>query len=115
MEEEFEMNQVALIGRIVRKIEPKYSGENRMAISNVLAVNRTYKSGKKVETDFIPFSAWGKTAELLNEYCEKGDLVGLTGAMYSRSYLNNEKETVFVIELSVNHIQFLQQKDEKIS
>lgn len=106
------MNQTALVGRIVREIEPKYVGDNRMVVNNTLAVNRIYKTENGPAADFIPFVAWGKTAELLNEYCKKGDLIGLTGKMQSRSYVKDAQEQVFVVELAADEVQFLQQKKE---
>lgn len=106
------MNQTALIGRIVRELEPKQVGENRMVLNNTLAVQRLYKTENGPDADFIPFVAWGKTAELLNNYCKKGDLIGLTGRMQSRSYLKNEQDQVFVVELVVDEVQFLQNKRE---
>jgi len=109
------MNQTALIGRIVREIEPKTIGENRVVINNTLAVQRIRRTENGPEADFIPFVVWGRTAELLNEYCRKGDLIGLTGKMQSRSYLKNEEEQVFVVELVVDQLQFLQSKKETMN
>lgn len=106
------MNQTAMIGRIVREIEAKTVGENKVVVNNTLAVQRLYKTDSGQEADFIPFTAWGKTAELLRDYCRKGDLIGLTGKMQSRSYLKNEQEQVFVVELIADEVQFLQTRKE---
>ncbi|MFL2119760.1 single-stranded DNA-binding protein [Marinilactibacillus psychrotolerans] len=100
------MNQVSMVGRIVREIELRDIGEGKIVLNNVLAVQKNYG----VEADFIPFVVWEKRAELIEEYCNKGDLVGLMGKMQSRTYKNNESETVYVVELLVNEVQFLQPK-----
>ena len=104
------MNQVSMVGRIVREIELLDIGEGKIVSNNVLAVQKNYRTDHGVEADFIPFVVWEKRAELIEEYCNKGDLVGLMGKMQSRTYKNNESETVYVVELLVNEVQFLQPK-----
>ncbi|MFC6464241.1 single-stranded DNA-binding protein [Marinilactibacillus sp. GCM10026970] len=107
------MNQVSFVGRIVRDIELRDVGEGKIVMNNVIAVQRHYKSEGNTEADFIPVVAWGKRAELIEEYCNKGDLIGLNGKMQSRSYQNSDKETVYVVELLVNDVQFLQPKKQE--
>lgn len=109
------MNQTAFIGRIVRPIEVKNVGENRLVVNNTIAIQRYRKNESGQEADFIPFVAWGKTAELIDAHCHKGDLIGLTGRMQSRSYLRNEQDQVFVVELVADEVQFLQPKKEVLT
>ncbi|MBM6614410.1 single-stranded DNA-binding protein [Desemzia sp. RIT804] len=104
------MNQVSVIGRIVRDIELKDLGEGKQVVNNTIAIPMTFKKDSGQDTDFIPIVAWNKTAVLLHKYCKKGNLIGLTGRMQSRSYLNKENETVYVVELVVNTVQFLSNK-----
>lgn len=102
------MNQLNLVGRIVREIEIKEVGEGKVVLNNSLAVKRKFKNEQGQQADFIPIVAWGQVAKLLRIYCEKGDLVGMTGHIQSRSYQNKEEETIFVVEMLVNEIDFLQ-------
>lgn len=104
------MNTIALIGRMTKDIELKDIGEGRFVTNNTLAVRKNYKKDGTTEADFIPFVAWGKRAELLEEYCSKGDLIALTGKMQSRSYKNESEETKYVIEMVVEDIDFIQKK-----
>lgn len=104
------MNQVALVGRIVREIELRDVGDGKIVLNNVLAVQRNYRTDHGTEADFIPFVVWGKRAELIEEYCNKGDLIGFTGKIQSRTYQSNESETVYVVEVFVNEVRFLQPK-----
>lgn len=107
------MNRLTVVGRITRDIELRDIGEGRIVSNNSLAIQRTYKSENGPEADFIPFTVWGKRAELLEEYCQKGDLIGLDGRIQSRRYQNAEDETVFVVEMVVEDIQFLQPKRQE--
>lgn len=104
------MNNYATIGRLVRPIELKNIGEGKKVLNNTLAIQRTFKSGNGQEADFIPFQAWGNVGERIATYCKKGDLVGLTGRIQSRSYINREEESVYVVEMIVESVRFLQNK-----
>lgn len=107
------MNQVHVIGRLVREIEVKELGEGRMVMNNTIAIPMIYKKENGHDTDFIPIVAWNKTAGLLKQYCKKGDLIGVTGKLQSRSYLNKENETVYVVEIVVSSIDFLTSKPKE--
>lgn len=102
------MNQVTLVGRLVREIQLQEVGESKSVVNNTIAVQRIFKTEQQQQADFIPLVAWGKVAKLLDLYCEKGDLIGINGKMQSRSYINSENITIFVVEMRVEEIQFLQ-------
>lgn len=104
------MNQVTLVGRLVRGIQLQEVGESKSVVNNTIAVQRIFKTEQQQQADFIPLVAWGKVAKLLDLYCEKGDLIGINGKMQSRSYINSENITIFVVEMRVEEIQFLQNK-----
>lgn len=107
------MNQVNLIGRLVRDVEVRDLGEGRQVVNNTVAVSTNFKKEGGQDTDFIPIVAWNKTAVLLHQYCKKGSLIGLSGRMQSRSYLNKENETVYVVEMVVNTVNFLSSKPKE--
>lgn len=109
------MNQVHLIGRLVREIELKDLGEGKQVVNNTIAVPMTYKKESGQDTDFIPIVAWNKLAGLMHQYCKKGHLIGLTGKLQSRSYVNKENETVYVVELVVSSVDFLTSKPKETS
>lgn len=107
------MNRLTLVGRITRDIELRDVGEGRIVLNNTLAVSKVYRRENGQEADFIPFVVWGKQAELIEEHCQKGDLIGLDGRIQSRRYQNKEDETVFVIEMVAEDCRFLQPKRQK--
>ncbi len=110
---DFFMNRTVLIGRIVRDIQMRQLEKGQLVMNNVIAVNRLYKQEGQQEADFIPFVSWGKKAELIEQFCAKGDLIGLEGKLQSRKYEDKDGETKYVIELNVDNIQFLQPKKEE--
>lgn len=102
------MNRITVIGRIVRDTELKQVGDGRIVMNNTVAIPRTFKTEFGQDTDFLNFVAWGKRAEIIEEYCNKGDLIGLDGRIQSRSYENEKKQTVYTIEMNVESVHFLQ-------
>lgn len=104
------MNTIGLVGRLVREVELKNIGEDRVVINNTLAVAKKVRKEKGPQADFIPIVAWGQVAKLMQLYCEKGHMVGLTGRIQSRSYVNKEEDTIFIVEMLVEEVHFLQNK-----
>lgn len=108
------MNRLSIIGRIVRDTKLREIGDGRIVLNNSIAVPRTFKTDNGQDTDFINFVAWGKRAELIEEYCNKGDLVGLDGKFQSRTYINEQKQTIYIVEMLVESVHFLQpRRDNK--
>ena len=69
------MNLFIFNGTICRDIEMKYTQNSNMAvISNSLAFNKKDANGNQ-STVFLDFVAFGKTAELINQYYQKGDML----------------------------------------
>ena len=96
------MNNVNLVGRLTHEPTLKYSGEGKAIPKASVAVSRT-----KEITDFINIVAFGKTAELIAEYHRKGDLIGLSGAIWTGSYDAQDGTKRYTFEVAVNSITFV--------
>ena len=106
------INSVNLTGRLTRDPELRVS-QSGIAIGNfTLAVNRTFtdRNGER-QADFINCVAFKKTAELLKQYVSKGSQIGVTGRLQSRSYENKEGQRVYVTEVVVENLVFLDTKN----
>ena len=75
-----------------------------------LAVNRTRKAEGHPEADFINCVSWNKTAELMNQYLSKGELIGIEGRIQTRNYDDNSGRKVYVTEVITDSVQFLESK-----
>lgn len=105
------MNKIILIGRLVNDTELKTLNNGTNYVQGTIAVNRNYKNSEgNYEADFIDFSAFGLTAELINKYFVKGDRIGIIGRLQSRSYTNQQGQKMIVREVIVENIEFLQDK-----
>ena len=77
-------NKVFLMGNLTRDVELKYTPSDQ-AVANIgLAVNRRYRTREgedREETTFVDCEAWGRTAEVMNQYLSKGRPVFLEGRL----------------------------------
>lgn len=109
------MNAVVLIGRTTRDIDLRRTGNGTAVASFTLAVNRDFKTNDGQEADFIQCVAWKKTAELLEQYVHKGDRIAVNGSIRTRNYEDSHGRTVYVTEVLVNHVEFLETKNREQS
>ena len=98
------MNNVQLIGNLTKDIELRKTAEGKSVVNFTLAVARTYDREK---ADFINCVAWNKSAELLHNYCKKGDKIGVSGSIQVRNYDNSQGQRVYVTEVLVDRIDLL--------
>ena len=101
------MNTLMLVGRLARDVEVKTLESGKEVTKVTLAINRSYKNADGVyDTDFIDCTLWDGLAININEYCKKGDLVGIRGRLQTSTY---EKDDVKhkVMEVIVEKLSFL--------
>ena len=105
------MNKVILIGRNTKKPETKYTqGQNPTAISRgTLAVDRKYKRDGEPTADFINFVAFGKTAEFIEKYFDKGSKMVIEGRIQTGSY-EKDGRTVYTTDVVVEAVEFGESK-----
>lgn len=105
------LNVVALMGRITRDPELKYTPGNVAVCSFSIAVERSYKSesGER-QTDFINCSAWRQTAEFVCKYFQKGSLIAVTGELQTRKYTDKDGVNRTATEVQVSNASFCDSK-----
>ena len=109
------MNKVVLIGRLTKDPDLRFTtGENSKAVVRLtLAVDRyNTKTGEK-EADFIPVVVWGKQAENVANYTNKGSQVAVSGRIQTRSYDAQDGTKRYVTEIVADQfggVQFLGSK-----
>ena len=81
------LNIVAIQGRLSADPELRTTQTGTPVCSFTLAVQRNVKgSDGEYGTDWIDCVAWGKTAELICKYFQKGQLMAVNGSLQTRSY-----------------------------
>ena len=103
-------NKVQLIGHLGQDPEiVNLDSGNKLAKFSI-ATNETYRNakGEKVEdTQWHNVVAWGKTAEIVENYLGKGKEVAIEGKLIHRSYENKEGEKRYVTEVKCNELLML--------
>lgn len=88
------MNSVNLIGRLVKNVEIKQLSSGKRMSKFSLAVRRSDD-----KADFISCTAFDKMADVLVQYCNKGDQIGINGAI--RAGMEDDKYHSNVVVSSI--------------
>lgn len=100
------MNSITLVGRLTRDPELKTSKAGSMFCNFTICVYNPYK-GVDGKDDFFDCVAFGKTAERISSYGEKGKMVGVSGAIHQKKYTKNDGTVVTTFEVSVNECSII--------
>lgn len=109
------LNKVFLIGRLTRDPDLRYIPSGAAVVSFGLATSRIYttQSGeKKEEVCFVRVVAWGRQAEVCNQYLNKGRLILVEGRLQYRSWETPEGGKRSTLEVRADRVQFLERKPD---
>lgn len=95
-------NQFNLIGRLTKEPVLKSTSTGKSVCEINLAVN----NGKD-DTSFIQVSYWNKVAETINNYCKKGDLLGVQGIIKNHNWEDKNGQKHYDYTFIGNKISFL--------
>lgn len=98
------LNNINLMGRLVRDAELKMTQNGISTATFTIACERDFKGqdGKK-ETDFITIVTWRHTAEYVCQYARKGDMLAVSGRLQMRSYEDRSGNKRTVAEVVANN------------
>lgn len=103
-------NKVQLIGNLGQDPEIVNLDGGKKLAKFFIATSETYKNaqGEKVEdTQWHNVVAWGKTAEIVENFLSKGKQVAIEGKLTHRSYETKEGEKRYVTEVTCNELLML--------
>lgn len=103
------LNTVVLAGRLCAAPESKQTTSGTTICNFRVAVNRR---GKADEADFFNVTCFEKTAQFVQQYVDKGALVGIEGRLQSRTYQTQGGESRYIVEVIANSVQALESKRE---
>lgn len=110
------MNNVVIIGRLVRDPELKFIPSSGMAVTNfTLAVDKELSKDKKSEfaaqgkptADFIPIVVFGKIAESCANFLAKGRMTAVNGRIQTRTYTSNAGDKKYITEIVASRVDFI--------
>lgn len=104
-------NSVILTGRITKDLELKTAGQTQVTNFS-MAVDNPFK---KDDASFFDIVAFGKTAELLNNYCGKGSKILIEGNLKQDRFQDKQGNNRSAVRVIANRIEFLDSKGQSNS
>lgn len=106
------MNKVILCGRFTRDPESRMTS-NSLEISRFsLACQSDFvgKDGQR-ETEFINCVAFNRTAQTINKFCKKGQMIMVTGRIRNSSYDAQDGSKRYTTDIVVDNFEFVGSKN----
>ncbi len=103
-------NKVQLIGNLGQEPEIVNLESGKKLAKFSIATNDYYynKQGDKItDTQWHNIVAWGKTADIIEKYVNKGQEVAIEGKLTSRSYEDSEGQKRYITEVVCNELLML--------
>jgi len=103
-------NKITIVGYLGRDPELRYTPQGTALCKMSIATTEKRKNvtGELEEhTTWFRVTAWGRQAELANEYLAKGRQVYVEGRLRLEEYIDREGQKRFSAEVSATEIQFL--------
>ena len=105
-----DLNQVTIIGNLVRDPEIKYTAPGTPTTKFSIANNESFKQGdqKKEYVNYFDIVTWSYTAENCNKYLKKGSKVAISGHLKQNRWEDKTTgKTNSKVEIIANDVQFL--------
>ncbi|WP_027340643.1 single-stranded DNA-binding protein [Halonatronum saccharophilum] len=110
------LNQVSLVGRLVRDPKLKVFSNGNKKVDLIVAVDRGYKNKDgEQETDFIFIEAWRNLADQCAKYLEKGRLISVEGRIRVDSWEDEKTgDRKYKTGITARNVQFLDRPNKNI-
>ena len=109
------MNQIFLLGRLVKNNELRYTTSQIAILNNTIAVERAFSKSEEKTTDFINLVFFKKTAELVSKYTAKGSQIAVIGSLHQENYVSDDGSKKTTYKVIVSEVKFLDTKQKEES
>lgn len=101
------LNVVAIMGRLVADPELRTTKQGTNVCTFRIACERSYTpKGQQRQADFVDIVAWGKTAEFICKFFQKGSMIVVEGSLQTRNYQDKQGNKRTAVEVVANNISF---------
>lgn len=110
-------NKVQLIGHLGAKVELKTLESGKVVGHVNIATNESYKNqkGERVtDTTWHRLVIWGKNAQLIEKYTDKGSEIAIEGKISNRDYSDKDGVKRYISEIVVNDFLLMGEKTAKM-
>ena len=109
------VNKVILVGRLGRDPETRYTGGGQAVANFSVATDETYKDRngeRQKRTEWHRITAWGKLAEICQQYLKKGTMVYIEGRIQSREWQDKEGQKRTSFDIVANTMKMLSSRGD---
>ncbi len=102
------VNKVFIVGNLTRDPELRTIPSGQAVASFAVATNRQWNDAagqKQQEVEFHNIVAWGRLAEIVNQYSKKGNMIFVEGRLRTRSWQTPQGEKRSRTEVVAERIQ----------
>ena len=107
------LNKVMVIGNLGADPEMRYTADGAAVTNFRIAASRNYPGAdgeRKEETEWFRIVAFGKLAELCDQYLQKGRRVYVEGRLRTRSWEGQDGQKRYTTEVIAEDVIFLDSK-----
>lgn len=112
------VNKVTLLGRLGAAPEIRYMPSGAAVLNLQLATNDSYKdknTGQTVDsTEWHRVVFFGKPAEIISEYCQKGHQLFVEGKIRTNKWQDNQGQDRYTTEILGSEFQFIGGRSEQM-
>lgn len=105
-----------LIGRLGKDPDVRYTQSNTAVANMSIATSERFKdkSGEwKEKTEWHKVVAWGRTAEVCQEYLQKGSQIYIEGSLQTNKWEDKDGNTRYTTEVKTFRMQMLDSKGDR--
>lgn len=106
------MNTFCAVGRLATDVEARTTAKGTALASFRVAIPRRYKREGQPDADFFRVTAWGKQAEVINQYFSKGKQIAFTGRIEINKYTDKSGIEHSTPDITLETFDFIGPKDE---
>lgn len=108
------LNKVIVIGRLTKDTELRQTNSGTAVVAFSIACDRDRKDANGTyQTDFFDITAWGKTAEFVNQWFSKGSKIIVVGRLQTRHWEDKNGNKRISTEIVAEEVQFGESKRER--
>ena len=106
------LNVIAIQGRLAADPEMRQTTTGKRVCTFRIACDRGRKDANgNSQTDWIPCTAWEKTAEFIYKYFQKGSMIAVDGRLQSRQYQDKNGQNRIAVVIVANNVNFCGSKE----
>lgn len=103
------LNNITIMGRLARDPELRHTDSQKSVCNFTLAVDRD----REAPCDFIDVVAWNSTADFVNKYFRKGQIMLVTGRLQTRKWEGRDGDKHTAYEVVADRVYFGEAKRDE--